>query len=96
MGNIGSEVSRSLKWTARGNQQRADKEFAGDHDDDRNGRCKAHLGESDQRRKDQYLVGDRIEEFAEIGDEIPAAGNVSVQRVGDRRSCKDDERPDAV
>ena len=25
MGNIGSEVSRSLKWTAKGNQARADK-----------------------------------------------------------------------
>ncbi len=25
MGNIGSEVSRSLKWTAKGNQPRADK-----------------------------------------------------------------------
>lgn len=25
MGNIGSEVSRSLKWSAKGNQQRADK-----------------------------------------------------------------------
>lgn len=24
MGNIGSEVSRSLKWTAKGNQKRAD------------------------------------------------------------------------
>jgi len=25
MGNIGSEVSRALKWTTKGNQQRADK-----------------------------------------------------------------------
>ena len=25
MGNIGSEVSRSLKWSAKGNQRRADK-----------------------------------------------------------------------
>ena len=25
MGNIGSEVSRSLKWSAKGNQSRADK-----------------------------------------------------------------------
>lgn len=25
MGNIGSEVSRSLKWTSKGNQSRADK-----------------------------------------------------------------------
>ncbi len=47
----------------------------------------------DQRRKNQHLVGHRVEELAEIGNQVPAAGDMPVEGVGDRSGGEDNQRP---
>ena len=43
-----------------------------------------------QRRDEQQLVGERIEQPAEVGDQVPRARELAVEVVGDRRD--DEER----
>src|SRR5689334_2943755 len=61
-----------------------------DHDDDRDPpRELAEQGEADEGRPGEGLVGDRIGDLAEVRDQVPAAGDVTLETVGDDR---DDER----
>ena len=41
--------------------------------------------EADQRSADENLVGDRVRELAELGDQAPAAGDLTVDPVGQGR-----------
>ena len=47
------------------------------------------MQQHDQRGQHQELVGNRINEFAEIGDQIVFAGDKPVEKIGKRR---DDEQ----
>ena len=48
--------------------------------------------QADQRRADQRLVGDRVGELAELGDQAALAGELAVDAVGDRRDREDHPR----
>jgi len=50
------------------------------------------LGHQDQdHRCHQQLVGDRIEEAAEVGDLLAAAGEIAVEEIGDAGGGEDAE-----
>ena len=46
--------------------------------------------EQDERRRNEHLIRNGIEKFAEIGDKVPRARDVAVEGVGERRQHKDD------
>ena len=47
------------------------------------------IDSADERAADEHLVGDRVEQLAEVGDEVAAAREVAVDAVGGDR---DDEQ----
>ena len=49
----------------------------------------AQQRQADQRRADQRLVGDRVGQLAELGDQVAPAGEFAVEPVGDRRDRED-------
>ena len=53
--------------------QAADGDLAGDDDEAGPSPGPAHLDESEQRARDQQLVGDGVEEPTEDGGDLPAA-----------------------
>ena len=54
--------------------QTGDEKFAGDDEDDHPHRRERPLHEGHQRAGDEDLVRERIEELAEIGDQVLGAG----------------------
>jgi hypothetical protein len=50
----------------------------------------------DQGRADQGLVGDRVGDLAEVGDQAAAAGDLAVQQVGNRGDAEGHARRDPV
>src|SRR3972149_6836070 len=56
------------------------------------GRHPPDLHQRDERRRDQQLVGDGIQELPEGGDLFPASGNATVQPVGEDRRQENGRR----
>ena len=50
--------------------------------------------QADQRRADQGLVGDRVGDLAEVGDQPAPPGELAVEPVGQRRDAEDHGRRD--
>src|SRR5437868_988873 len=64
--------------------QQRDAELPGDdHYGDPPGQL-SQQGEADQRGAGQRLVGDRIGDLPEVGDQVVSPGQLAVQMVGDR------------
>ena len=68
-------------------------DLAGQHHHGDPPRQVAEHRQPDQRGADQRLVGDRVGQLAELGDESALAGDVAVDAVGDRRRPRTPPRP---
>ena len=68
--------------------QRRDAELADQDDDGDPPGQLAQPGQADQRRADQRLVGDRVDDLADVGDQAAAAGELAVEPVGQRGDAK--------
>src|SRR5437899_1457184 len=75
-------------------EHRADDQdhVAAQHDGRDPERERLEIGEGHERRREQKLVGDRVEEGAEAALAPLAAGNPAVEQVGQGSACEDDER----
>src|SRR5699024_6988216 len=65
--------------------QAGDGELARQHDHQRPGRHTTPLDENQHRRRDQQLVSQRVDKFAEIGDLIVVPRYIAVDPVGEAR-----------
>lgn len=72
-----------------------DADLAHKHDDRHPPGQLAEDREPDERTAGQRLVGDRVEELSEIGDDLVLAGEVAVDAVGRDRDDEQDRRPPA-
>mgnify|MGYP001641239277 CR=1 FL=1 len=76
---------------ARGDHAHAGYDELARHDDEHDpARKRTELYQDQQRRHDEDLIGQRIEELAEIGDFVALARQVPVEPV--RRGYKDEDR----
>lgn len=66
----------------RDHAQTADGKFARDHDEHDPGRHPTPADEDHHAGRHQQLIGQRVEEFAEIADLVVVAGNIAVQKIG--------------
>ena len=73
----------------RDHAQTADGKFARDHDEHDPGRHPTPADEDHHAGRHQQLIGQRVEEFAEIADLIVVAGNIAVQKIGNAGDHKD-------
>ena len=68
-----------------------DEEFAREDDDGDPGGEHAVFDEDDESGGDEDFIGEGIEEFAEVGDEVAGAGDGAVEVVGDGGGCEDEQ-----
>src|SRR2546428_185818 len=75
-------------------EQRADDQdhVATDHDDGDPEREHLEIGEGHERRREEELVGRRVEERAEAALASPAPRDPAVEQIGQGRAREDDER----
>lgn len=67
-------------------------ELAENDDDQWDRAAQSELDKAHQHGDHEDLVGERIGEFAEVGDQVIAAGDLAVERVGDRSRSEQQSR----
>ena len=77
-----------------GDAQSGHRHLAGDDDHGDPGRQAIESDERDESRRDEQLVGHRVEELAEDGDRATRACQVAVELVGRRRHREDGDGED--